>query len=626
MIAIAWVLAAEPDVARLRDPAVITWRDERTVEALGWLDEELLAWVRRRSAELTVVQDAQKVEDHRAGVTVAVELSIDPNAAHDATNERILVTWPGEPPTEVGGPPSEHREQSVCAASLSPSGEHLVWGRARDLKCELHLTVPEGPTTPLGAYRLPQVVLAADGTVWLTHRNWKQREAWLNRPDAVFTRPVVSRHALEPLFTSVGAPWLLASSRDDRRRWVVDVEHGPWTRLPNEDYRWAGVHERGLWALVGEGEQTRRVAIDLSDPRRSAWVEHPLPDPPSSIRAAWRGPNAWWWLVERDGLQWLRRQADGEPPVDALDRGFVSAAWVRPLASNPVLIARGEGDLPQTWITAPNGLIPPVSESVAQRTVFATSADGTQVPLTVARRESASDDAPVWMRVYGGFGVVHQNEIGAAERVWLELGGVLATVHARGGGERGSAWHEAARREHKERTFDDVIAAAEWFRAQGSNRVAVTGGSNGGLSAMASVARRPDLFAAAAGAAGVYDMVRGPKLGMWWPREYGTPRWPAARDRLTRISPVHTSPPGPLPPIWLATGQTDPVVPPAHSHLLRAAWEGLPGGPILLRTVERASHEKVPRSERWRRGRIRDDQMELVAFLIQALSVPWPGE
>src|SRR5690606_17178036 len=117
------------------------------------------------------------------------------------------------------------------------------------------------------------------------------------------------------------------------------------------------------------------------------------------------------------------------------------------------------------------------------------------------------------------------------------------------------------RLENLRNTLDDVVAVAEHLIAEGwtrPGRIALTGSSNGGLTTAATVAARPDLFGAALTEAGVHDLLRGPRFGLWWPAEYGRSSQAGQGAVLAALSPVHAAPEAPLPPVWIATGREDP--------------------------------------------------------------------
>ncbi len=235
--------------------------------------------------------------------------------------------------------------------------------------------------------------------------------------------------------------------------------------------------------------------------------------------------------------------------------------------------------------------------SVEQR--FARSADGTAVPYFVVRPPGADDEPrPTLLYGYGGFEVslapFYSGEIG---RGWLSRGGVFVLANLRGGGEYGPAWHQAAVREHKHRSHDDLIAVAEALVADGVTtpaRLGIQGGSNGGLLVGAVMLQRPDLFGAVVCQVPLLDMRRYHRLlaGASWMAEYGDPDDPSDWSFIGRYSPYQRlaalRPGTRLPPVLLVTSTRDDRVHPGHARKMAARmrslghdvtyWENVEGG------------------------------------------------
>jgi prolyl oligopeptidase len=182
--------------------------------------------------------------------------------------------------------------------------------------------------------------------------------------------------------------------------------------------------------------------------------------------------------------------------------------------------------------------------------------------------------------------------------VWMEMGGVLAVPNLRGGGEYGEAWHAAGKKLAKQNTFDDFIAAAEWLIARRytlPKRIAIAGGSNGGLLVGACMTQRPELFGAVLPAVGVMDMLRFHKftIGWAWVSDYGSPENPEEFRALHAYSPLHNLKPGARYPATLVTtSDHDDRVVPAHSFKFAAALQAAQGGtrPTLIRIETKAGH------------------------------------
>jgi prolyl oligopeptidase len=180
----------------------------------------------------------------------------------------------------------------------------------------------------------------------------------------------------------------------------------------------------------------------------------------------------------------------------------------------------------------------------------------------------------------------------------MEMGGVFALANLRGGGEYGEEWHDAGRLHNKQNVFDDFIAAAEWLIDNdytSKDKLAIMGGSNGGLLVGAVVTQRPDLFGVALPAVGVMDMLRYHKFtaGRYWVDDYGSPDDPEYFKTLYAYSPYHNIKPGTkYPATLITTADTDDRVIPGHSFKFAAALQEAQGGkaPILIRVETKAGH------------------------------------
>jgi prolyl oligopeptidase len=234
------------------------------------------------------------------------------------------------------------------------------------------------------------------------------------------------------------------------------------------------------------------------------------------------------------------------------------------------------------------------------RQVFFPSKDGTPVPMFITHKKGLKLDGtnPTYLYGYGGFGVSMTPAFSLSHVVWMERGGVYAVASLRGGGEYGEEWHQAGSKLKKQNVFDDFIGAAEWLIANGytgKGRLAIAGGSNGGLLVAACMAQRPDLFGAVVVAVGVLDMLRFHKftIGWGWVSDYGSPDDPKDFKALYAYSPYHNLKPGTAyPPTLITTADHDDRVVPAHSFKFAAALQNAQGSPapILIRIETRAGH------------------------------------
>ena len=232
--------------------------------------------------------------------------------------------------------------------------------------------------------------------------------------------------------------------------------------------------------------------------------------------------------------------------------------------------------------------------------VFYQSKDGARIPMFLTHKRGLTLDGnnPTYLTGYGGFGISLTPEFSVSALVWLELGGVYAVANLRGGGEYGEDWHQAGMLDRKQNVFDDCIAAAEWLIANGytsSSKLAIAGGSNGGLLVGACLTQRPELFAAALPSVGVMDMLRFHTftIGWAWTSDYGSPDDPAAFPTLYAYSPLHNLRPGvAYPATLILTADHDDRVAPAHSFKFAAALQAAQAGPapVLIRIETRAGH------------------------------------
>lgn len=258
--------------------------------------------------------------------------------------------------------------------------------------------------------------------------------------------------------------------------------------------------------------------------------------------------------------------------------------------------------------------------------IFYSSKDGTQVPMFITHKKGLPLDGnnPTYLYGYGGFNVSLTPSFSVSQLVWMELGGVLAIANLRGGGEYGEDWHQAGMKLNKQNVFDDFIGAAEWLIANGytsSAKLAIAGGSNGGLLVGACMTQRPDLFAAALPAVGVMDMLRFHKftIGWAWCSEYGSPENPEEFPALYAYSPLHNLKSGvAYPATLITTADRDDRVVPAHSFKFAAALQTAHSGdnPVLIRIETKAGHGAGKPT-----AKIIEEAADKWAFLVRVLDV-----
>ena len=240
------------------------------------------------------------------------------------------------------------------------------------------------------------------------------------------------------------------------------------------------------------------------------------------------------------------------------------------------------------------------SSKYETKQVFFTSKDGTRVPMFITAKKGLKLDGqnPALLYAYGGFNISLTPAFSVGNAVWLEMGGVYAQPNLRGGGEYGEEWHEAGTLLRKQNVFDDFIGAAEWLIANkytSPGKLAIRGGSNGGLLVGACVTQRPDLFGAALPAVGVMDMLRFHKftIGWAWTSDYGSSDDANQFKALYAYSPLHNLKPGTkYPATFITTADHDDRVVPGHSFKFAATMQADQAGsaPILIRIETKAGH------------------------------------
>ena len=240
-------------------------------------------------------------------------------------------------------------------------------------------------------------------------------------------------------------------------------------------------------------------------------------------------------------------------------------------------------------------------EDYTSEQVFFQSKDGTRIPMFLTYRKGLKRDGknPVYLYGYGGFNVSLPPYFSALRIAFLENGGIYAQVNLRGGGEYGEEWHQAGTKMQKQNVFDDFISAAEWLISEGytsKEKLAIVGGSNGGLLVGACMTQRPDLFRVAIPEVGVMDMLRYHKftIGWNWASDYGTSEDSKEMfEYLYGYSPLHNLKPGTAYPATLiTTADHDDRVVPAHSFKFAATLQECHTGPnpVLIRIDTKAGH------------------------------------
>ena len=258
--------------------------------------------------------------------------------------------------------------------------------------------------------------------------------------------------------------------------------------------------------------------------------------------------------------------------------------------------------------------------------VFYSSKDGTKVPMFITYKKGLKLDGnnPTYLYGYGGFNISLTPAFSVGVLVWMEMGGVFAQPNLRGGGEYGEDWHQAGMKLKKQNVFDDFITAAEWLIANkytSTPKLAISGGSNGGLLVGAALTQRPDLFGAALPAVGVMDMLRFQKftIGWAWVSDYGSSDNADEFKALYAYSPLHNIKPGTkYPPTLVTTADHDDRVWPGHSFKFAAALQAAQAGsaPVLIRIETKAGHGAGKPT-----SKIIEESADRYAFLVRTLNM-----
>jgi prolyl oligopeptidase len=356
----------------------------------------------------------------------------------------------------------------------------------------------------------------------------------------------------------------------------------------------------------------RVIAVDTANPARSQW-QTLIPESADTLVNAQ--------IINHQLVVQYLQDAHSVIRLHALDGTFIREVALPALGTVSIVTGRTEDS--EMFLRFESFLYPPTifrynfasdeletfrapevnfdPSGYETRQVFFTSKDGTRVPMFLTHKRGLALDGhrPVMLYGYGGYGINLTPYFSVAELAWIEAGGVYAVVNLRGGGEYGEAWHQAGMLANKQNVFDDFIAAAEDLIAQGytrRERLAIMGGSNGGLLVSACLVQRPDLFGVAIPRVPVTDMLRYQHFtaGRYWTPEYGDAEAdPEHFKFLYRYSPIHNITPGAhFPPTLIMTAETDDRVVPMHAYKLAAALQAAQANdaPILLRVEGKAGH------------------------------------
>ncbi len=622
-------------------------RVEEIARRFGWLNRpsaEVDAWIEaenlRSAAHLDAVDGIDAIRDS-LGALLSVEHRSLPKEAGGRTfqlrrgaGEEQHSLWVSEERGErilVSADELESTTDSIATFSPSPDGAYVVWtastggadwqlARVRDAASGVDLE------DRLIGMKWPDLAWLDDSTFvymsWAMPPEGEELTA-LNSGSTIRVHRIGTDQSQDPvIYEPSETSWVIPSASDD----------GEWLLLQQlKGIVPATVYRRPIPLSADDEWET---VIDDEGPDTLVGVHED-----ETLLLSFRGHSAGRLIGLRGGERIVYESPDREPLTDAFQLGehvvlvshtfegtrftvvclrdgtvrqrvllpanvvvhSVSELGDRALALDLEVIG-GERAVRRVDLDALPSLAEPGDAPLLVETVWATSADGTRVPMRVVRQhgDAPRGDARVFLSVYGGYSIPFlTNGYSSWHLAWVRSGGVLAYAGVRGGGEFGESWHEAARRDRKRHGIEDLIACAEWFEQagwSGPGRVAINGMSNGGLMTSAALVRRPELFGAVVTEVPVADMLNFHRYtaAHGWIAEYGDPDDPADRAFLAEYSPLHNvyADRRYSPTLVLTADQDDRVPPGPHAYPLAAALRETVDGEArtFLQVTRNAGH------------------------------------
>jgi prolyl oligopeptidase len=393
-----------------------------------------------------------------------------------------------------------------------------------------------------------------------------------------------------------------------------------------------------FWFITDKDAPRQRiVAIDITNPDPANWREI-VPQAAETLTGANIVGNQFIVTYLKDAQTQVRRYAiDGTPLGEITLPGIGTAGgfggkrtdtetfYAFQSYTTPPTIFRYDLTTGQSTVFKQAKVDFDPSQYETQQ-VFFTSKDGTRVPMFIVGKKGLPMDGstPCLLYGYGGFNISLEPGFSVPALVWMELGGRYCVANIRGGGEYGKDWHDAGKLANKQNVFDDFIAAAEYLIANkytSTPKLAIHGGSNGGLLVGACMTQRPDLFGAAIPAVGVLDMLRFHRftIGWGWTSDYGCSENPDDFAVQIKYSPLHNLKPGTkYPATLITTGDHDDRVVPAHSFKFAARLQECQAGdaPVLIRIDVAAGHGAGKPT-----SKIIEERADMWAFLTRVLDM-----
>lgn len=579
----------------------------------------------------------------------AAELLIDPNTWSDDGTVALAGYWPSKDGSHIaytiqdGG--SDWREARVMNVDTGEVlDDHLEWLKFTGLSWAADGSGFYYSRYPATSAADKYQSLNKNMTVYF-HRLGTSQDA----DEVIYTRPDYPDWGPRAFVTDDGEHLVITISvgTDDRYSIVhqdlTDPESEPVMIIEGFDYDYSLIGNIGdeLYFRTNNGApKNRLIAIDVNNPQPENWREviaeaEDVLDGISLVGGriiAGYMQDAWSVvkIFELDGseagvvdLPGIGTAYGFDGKVDDPETFFGYTSFNTPDTISRLDVSTGEVEV----FKQPDVAFNPDDYQVEQ--VFYESKDGTRVPMFISHRKDVVPDGnrPTMLYGYGGFNISIQPSFSTTRLAWMEMGGIYSVANLRGGGEYGEEWHQAGTKLNKQNVFDDFIAAGEYLienNYTNSDKLAIFGGSNGGLLVGAVTNQRPELFGAAIPAVGVMDMLRFHRFtaGRFWTDDYGSADNPEEFEALRAYSPYHNITEGTeYPAILVTTADTDDRVVPGHSFKYAAAMQRAQGGdaPVLIRIETRAGHGAGVPTEK-----VIEDYADRWAFLVRNLDMRLP--
>ena len=423
----------------------------------------------------------------------------------------------------------------------------------------------------------------------------------------------------------------------------IDAPFQPIVDKVEADFKVAGTIGNRLFVVTDlNAARYKIVEIDLTNPSRDHWKEI-IPESKDLLEEA----------AVVGGKLVVKYLVDAKNQLFVFDLDGKRESEIDLPALGTVGSLSGDPDRPELFYSFTSFLYPPTiyryDVSTGQNTVFQkpnvnfdpdlyetkqifyASKDGTKIPMFIVGHKGLKLDGnnPVFLTGYGGFNISMTPSFRGTCVSWIEKGGVYALPNLRGGGEYGREWHESGIKEHKQNVFDDFLSAAQALidaKYTNAKKIAIVGGSNGGLLIGAALTQRPDLFGAAVSEVGLLDMLRFQKftIGSAWESDYGSSDTSDGFHYLIKYSPLQNIHQGTCyPPTLLTTGDHDDRVVPGHSFKFTATLQAAQGcaNPVLIRIETKAGHGPGKPI-----NKVIDEQSDVLAFMWNAVGVDKLGQ